>query len=67
MRRERFRTTDGGTIDVLVPETEADVELLRRRQEQGELIDDRLSFGDDREPPRRRRRRRRPRSRQRST
>jgi hypothetical protein len=53
MRRERLRTTDGGTIEVLVPETEADVEALRRRQEHGEEIDDRLSFGDDR--PRRRR------------
>jgi hypothetical protein len=56
MRREQIPTVDGGTVEVLVPETPADVEALRRRQEQGEEIDDRLSFGDDR--PRRQRRRR---------
>jgi hypothetical protein len=65
MRRELIPTVDGDTIEVLVPETPADVEALRRRQEQGERIDDRLSFGDDQEP--RRRRRRRPRHRHRST
>ena len=57
MRREQVPTVDGGTVELLVPETPADVEVLRRRQEQGEAIDDRLSFGDDR--PRRQRRRRR--------
>lgn len=57
MRREQMPTVDGGTIELLVPETEADVEALRRRQEEGEQIDDRFSFGDDREPRRRRRRR----------
>jgi len=61
MRREQVPTVDGGTVELLVPETEADVEALRRRQEDGEEIDDRLSFGDFREP--RRRRRRRPRHR----
>jgi hypothetical protein len=64
VRRERLRTTDGDWIEALVPETPADVEALRRRQEQGEEIDDRLSFGDDRP---RRQRRRRPRHRHRST
>lgn len=65
MRREQVPTVDGETIEVLVPETPADVEALRRRQEQGEQIDDRFSFGDYREP--RRRRRRRPRHHHRST
>jgi hypothetical protein len=65
MRREQIPTVDGGTIELLVPETEADVEALRRRQEQGAQIDDRFSFGDGQEP--RRRRRRRPRHRHRST
>ena len=50
MRREQVFTVDGGTIEVLVPETEADIEALRRRQEQAEEIDDRFSFGDYREP-----------------
>jgi hypothetical protein len=64
VRRERFRTADGDWIEALVPETPADVEALRHRQEQGERIDDRFSFGDDRP---RRQRRRRPRHRHRST
>ena len=42
--------------------TEADIEELRRRQQQGEEFDDRLSFGDYYKRPPRRRRRRRPRS-----
>jgi len=63
MRREGLRTTDGETIEVLVPEIPADVEALRRRQKQGEEIDDRFSFGDSREP---RWQHRRPRHRHRS-
>jgi hypothetical protein len=60
MRPEQVRTVDGKTIEVLVPQTEADIEELRRRQQQGEEFDDRFSFGDYHERPPRRRRRRRP-------
>jgi hypothetical protein len=50
MRTERVKTTDGETVEMLVPETEADVRRLRERmrKRRGQPIDDRLSLGDGR-------------------
>lgn len=48
MKRRYEATTDGGWVEVLIPETPEDVEEIEQRVVRGE-VEDYASFGDTRE------------------